>query len=239
MIVSNMRRRRYPTDRTDGEWTHLAPLLSSPEPRGRPREHPVREILDAIFYVVRGGCPWRMLPHDFPPWGTAYSWFRRWRLDGLWQRILVALRRATRRKEGRDVEPSAAVMDSQSVRVSEESGGTKGYDAGKNVPGRKRHVLVDLMPRLKLVWADGADAGEKLGKWCEEHTGWLLEIVPRGIGCSTFEVLPRRWLVEQSIACICRNRRLAKGYERKVQTSDGWLKVAMIRLMLKRLGRDG
>jgi len=128
---------------TDEEWELLAPHLPAGTPRGRPRKHPIREILDAIFYVVRGGCAWRMLPHDLPPWGTVYYWFRRWRLDGLWQRILTILRRATRRKEGRDAEPSAAVMDSQSVRVAEESGGTKGYDAGKNVPGRKRHLLVD------------------------------------------------------------------------------------------------
>lgn len=263
-----MRRKRYPTDLTDAEWGLLAPLLPSPKPRGRPREHSVREVLDAIFYVVRGGCAWRLLPHDFPPWGTVYYWFRRWRLDGLWQRILVALRMATRRKEGRDSEASAAIMDSQSVRIAEESGGTKGYDAAKNVPGRKRHLLVDtsglllagrvtpanisdnrgarellaglapLLPHLQLIWADGAYAGEKLRTWCAEHTGWQLEVVPRNSDSSAFEVIPRRWVVERSIAWTCRNRRLAKDYERKVQTSECWLKVAMIRLMLKRLGRD-
>jgi putative transposase len=224
-------RSSYPTDLTDAEWRALVPYLPTEKPRGRPRKHPLREILDAIFYVVRGGCPWRMLPHDFPPWGTVHYWFRRWRLDGLWQRSLVALRKATRRKEGRDPEASAAIMDSQSVRIAEESGGTKGYDAAKNVPGRKRHLLVDtsglllaarvtrtdasdsrgarellaglalLMPRLELVWADGAyDAGEKLRAWCEEQTGWRLEVVPREPGSSTFEVLPRRWVVERSFA---------------------------------------
>jgi putative transposase len=262
-----MRRRHYPTDLTDAEWARLAPLLPSPEPRGRPREHSVREILDAIFYVVRGGCAWRLLPHDFPPWGTVYYWFRRWRLDGLWQRILVSLRRATRQKEGREPEPSAAIMDSQSVRIAEESGGNKGYDAAKCVPGRKRHLLVDtsglllaervtpanvsdnrgarellaglapLMPRMDMIWADSAYAGEKLRTWCSEHTGWQLEVVPRNSDSSAFEVIPRRWVVERSIAWTCRNRRLAKDYERKVQTSECWLKVAMIRLMLKRLGR--
>lgn len=171
------------------------------------------------------------------------------------------------RKKGRNPEASAAIVDSQSVRIAEESGGIKGYDAGKNVPGRKRHLLVDtsglllagrvtsadtsdnrgarellaglapLMPRMKLIWADSAYAGEKLRKWCEEWTGWRLEIVSRNTDNSTFEVLPRRWVVERSIAWICRNRRLAKDYERKVQTSECWMKVAMIRLMLKRLGR--
>ena len=206
------------------------------------------------------------MPHDFPPWGTAYYWFRRWRLDGLWQRILVALRRAIRQKERRDPEPSAAIVDSQSVRIAEESGSNKGYDAAKGVPGRKRHLLVDtsglllaervtpanisdnrgarellaglapLMPRLELIWADSAYAGEKLRSWCAEHTGWQLEVVPRN--SDSFEVIPRRWVVERSIAWICRNRRLAKDYERKVQTSECWLKVAMIRLMLKRLERN-
>ena len=170
-------------------------------------------------------------------------------------------------KAGKDPEPSAAIMDSQSVRIAEESGGNKGYDAGKNVPGRKRHLLVDtsglllaervtpadtsdkrgaremlaglapLLPRLKLVWADGAYAGEKLRGWCKKHTGWRLEVVPRDPGSCAFEVLPRRWVVERSIAWIGRNRRLAKDYERKVQTGECLMKVAMIRLMLKRLGR--
>ena len=266
-----MRRRSYPTDLTDAEWERLSPLLpecgASRSRRGRPRRHPVREILDAVFYVVRGGCAWRLLPHDFPPWGTVYYWFRRWRLNGLWQSILVALRRITRQKAGRDPEPSAAIVDSPSVRIAEESGGTKGYDAGKNVPGRKRHLLVDttglllarrvtpantsdnrgarellaglapLMPRLKLIWADSAYAGEKLRRWCKEHTGWRVEVVARDTDSSTFEVLPRRWVVERSFAWIGRNRRLAKDYERKVQTSECLMKVAMIRLMLARLGR--
>ena len=182
--------------------------------------------------------------------------------------MLVALRKATRRKEGRDLEPSAALVESQSVRIVEESGDIKGYDTAKNVPGRKRHLLVDtsglllagrvtpasisdnrgarellaglapLMPRLKKIWADGAYAGEKLKRWCEEWAGWQLEVVPRNTGSSTFEVLPRRWVVERSFAWIGRNRRLAKDYERKVQTSECLMKVAMIRLMLKRLGRD-
>jgi transposase len=152
------------------------------------------------------------------------------------------------------------------VRIVEESGGTKGYDAAKCVPGRKRHLLVDssglllaervtpanisdnrgaqelltglapLMPRLELIWADSAYAGEKLRSQCAEHTGCQLEVVPRNSDSSTFEVVPRRWVVEQSIAWICRNWRLAKDYERTVQTSECWLKVAVIRLMLKRLG---
>lgn len=236
-----MRRASYPTDLTDAEWERLLAHLPPAKLRGRPRKHSIREILDAIFYVVRGGCAWRMLPHDLPPWGTVYYWFRRWCLDGLWQRILVALRRTTRQNQGRELEPSAAIIDSQSVRIAEESGGIKGYDAGKNVPGRKRHVLVDtselllagsvtpadtsdnrgarellaglapLMPRLEFIWADGAYAGEKLRQWCEEWTGWRLEVVERNAENSTFEALPRRWVVERSIGWICRNLHLPLG----------------------------
>lgn len=163
LAVLTMCRRRYPTDLSDAEWDCLSPLLPSSTPRGRPREHPIREILDAIFYVVRGGCSWRMLPHDFPPWGTVYYWFRRWRLDGFWQRILVALRRATRQKEDRDPEPSAAIMDSQSVRIAEESGENKGYDAGKNVPGRKRHLLVDTSGLLLTARVTPANVSDNRG----------------------------------------------------------------------------
>lgn len=160
------------------------------QPRGY---HVARGLCHSL---IRGGCAWRLVPHGFPPWGTVYYWFRRWRLDGLWQRVLVALRKATRQKEGRKSEPSAAIIDSQSVRIAEEFGGNKGYDAAKCVPGCKRHLLVDisgllaervtpanvsdnrrarellaglaaLMPRMELVWADGAYAGEKLhGSWC-------------------------------------------------------------------------
>ena len=170
-------RSSYRTDLTDTEWRALVPYLPAKKPRGRPRKHPLREILDAIFYVVRGGCAWRMLPHDLPPWGTVHYWFRRWRLDGLWQRIPVALRKATRRKEGRDPEASAAIMDSQSVRIAEESGGTKGYDAAKNVPGRKRHLLVDTAGLLLAARVTPADTSDNRG--ARELLAGLAPLMPR------------------------------------------------------------
>lgn len=209
------RRQRYPTDLTYAEWEHLSPLLTDATTGagrpGRPRKHPMREIFDAGSCVVRGGCPWRMLPYDFPPWGTVYYWFGRWRLEGLWQRILVNLRRATRQKEGSNPAASDAIVDSQSVRVFEESG-IKGHDAGKNLPGRKRHLLVDASGLLRAVrvtpagtlrtagvhgsptraWYHCDYADEKLEAWCEERTGWQLQVVPCNIGSSAFEVLPRR-----------------------------------------------
>ena len=268
--MSSTRRRRYPTDLTDAEWGHLAPLLPSPEPRGRPRKHPVREVLDDIFHAVRGGCAWRLLPHDSPPWGTACYWFRRWRLDGLWQQPLATHPRSFaeghQAEGGPGPEASVVIVDGQSVRIAEESGSNKGYDAARCVPGRKRHLLVDtsglllaervtpanipdsrgaraplaglapLMPSLELIWADRAYAGEKLRSWCAEHAGWQLEVVPRNSDSSTFEVIPRRRVVERSTTWICRYRRRAKDYGRKAQTGECRRKVATIRLMLGRLG---
>ena len=135
----------YPCDLTDAEWAHLAPLLPGPAQRGRPRHWALRLLVNAIFYVLRTGCAWRYLPREYPPWQTAYATVRRWRLMGVWQRVHEALRRIIRLQAGRDPEPSAAIMDSQSVKTTEESGVIKGDDGGKQVKGRKRHVLVDTL----------------------------------------------------------------------------------------------
>jgi putative transposase len=261
-------RKTYLTDLSDAEWRRLQAYLHNPKPEGRPRTHSLRDVLDAIFYVLKSGCHWRLLPHDFPPWSTVYYHFRRFRLNGLWHLILKELHAAERKRVGKDPQPTAAIMDSQSVKTVEESAYPSGYDAHKNVKGRKRHLLVDTLglplsvyvtsadvqdrvgarrllgglkpfvPRLKKIWADGAYTGEKLAGWCKERGGWELQIVERSADTEGFAVLPHRWIVERTLSWLMRNRRLSKDYERKVQTSETFIELAMIRLILRRMARE-
>jgi putative transposase len=260
-------RKPYPTHLSDAQWNRLRSCLPAPKAQGRPRTHSLRDVLDAVFYVLKSGCHWRLLPHDFPPWPTVYYHFRKLRLSGAWGLICRALRGAERNRVGKNADASAAIMDSQSVKSTEEGIRSNGYDAHKNVKGRKRHLLVDTLglplsvhvtsadvqdrvgsrcllaglkpfvPRLKKIWADRAYAGEKLAGWLEEQGGWELEIVERDREAKGFEVLPKRWIVERTFSWLIRNRRLSKDYERKVQTSETFIEVAMIRMMLRRLAR--
>jgi putative transposase len=267
----------YASDLSDEEWTVLAPLLHRSHPAGRRQTYPLRRIVDAIFYLLRTGAQWRMLPHEYPPRCAVFYHYAQWREDDTWEHVTQALRESYRRTIGRAPQPTAAIIDSQSVRTTE-MGGPRGYDGGKKIKGRKRHLLVDtqgtllknkvhpadihdrtgaelllsglqrLFPDIQLMWADTAYRGLK--DWLHAALGWRLSILQHWwtgyavwmkVGSepptrpSGFQVLARRWVIERTIAWLTTNRRLAKDYERLVETGEMLLYLAMSRILLRRL----
>lgn len=257
---------RYTSDMSDAEWQLIEYCFPKLSKRGRPREHSYRELLNAIFYVAQAGCQWRNLPTDFAPWETVYHYLRKWKRNGLWIQINAHFREQVRALGGRHRHPSAAIIDSQSVK-STECSDERGYDAGKKVNGRKRHILVDTIGLLLMVTVlpaniqDRDGARQLLAAWFRQtprrrvrhiwadggYAGTLiqwtktlwrctLEVVKRN-ELHTFKVLPRRWVVERTFGWLGRYRRLNRDYERQAHTGETMVYVAMIRLMLKRLAK--
>jgi transposase len=261
------RERRYPSDTSDAEWQVLAAYLPAGGQGGRPVSYPRRDIVDAIRYLDHNSCVWRALPVDFPPWPTVYHYFRTWSRDGTLTRLHDSLRERCRRIAGRQAEPTAAIIDSQSVRGAETVPRTsRGYDAGKKINGRKRHIAVDTtglllvllitaasvqdrdaarllltglrtcFPSSAKVWADGGYTG-KLVEWATTNLRLAINIVRKLAGQTTFQPLPRRWVVERTFSWINRCRRTVRDYERNPAHHAAMVQWAMVIVMTRRLAR--
>lgn len=266
------RQRRYPTDMTDVEWAEVRPLLPLPGwmrgRGGRPEGYCHRAMLDAIRYLVDNGIKWRAMPVDFPPWDRVYAFFRRWRENALVKEFHDRLRGRVREKLGREAEPTAGVIDSQSVKADAVVGAdSRGFDGGKLINGRKRHVVVDTLGlllgvmvtaadvgdraaaqvllaqvaavhhRLALIWADGGYTGS-LVEYCLATLALVLAIVKRSDDMRGFVVLPKRWIVERLFAHLMRSRRLVRDFERRTTSAEAMVYWSMIGLMTRRLARS-
>lgn len=259
-----MKNASFDTDLADTQWEFLQPMLSKPKKIGRPPTDR-RRVINAILYLLKGGVPWRLMPRNFPPWQTVYHVFRAWSRDCTWAALNDALRVCVRADAGRDGQPSAAILDSQSVK-SDGHGGPVGYDAAKKIKGRKRHLLVDTLglvlgvvvtaadcperdgaqqvlqrvggwfTRWRKLWVDGGYTGEPFAQWVRAQWPKLeVEVVKRSDATSGFTVLPRRWIVERTFGWLMRHRRLVRDYERTEASAESWIHLAMIRIQLRRL----
>ncbi|WP_407659933.1 IS5 family transposase [Litorilinea aerophila] len=255
---------RYPTNLTDSQWAIIQDLIPPAKPGGRPRSLDMRQVVNGILYLTVSGIQWRMLPREYPPWPSVYTYFRQWRDDGTWQRIHDTLRAEVCRREGRHKHATAGSIDSQTVKTGVNPMGIRGFDGGKRTMGRKRHILVDTTglllavlvtaasvqdrdgarmllgrlagfgKKLRLLWVDGAYRDPPLD-WVARRFRFRLQPVTPPRGQKGFTILARRWVVERTFAWLGLNRRLSKDYERLPASSEAFIHIAMIRIMLRRL----